>query len=80
MKTMNWRTEIRTDLNEWLENWKLGYTYNCDYTFIIYYTDGSMVYINDYFYDGERVRKQNILNIEEINPFGHYDFNGEVGV
>lgn len=56
---MNW------DRDEWSPR---------DITIYIFYKDGSTKILNDYYYEGEEVRKQRIRNILSINPVEHYDY------
>jgi len=68
------RRGLRMRLNDWLVNWDRDERNIRDTTIYIFYKDGSTKILNDYDYEGEKVRKQGIRNILSINPVEHYDY------
>jgi len=81
---MSYRREIRSILKEWLINWNIAQKDENFYkaleneTFIITYKNGNTKRISVQDYTGEKVSRQNIKNIELINAYNHFDFNGNI--
>jgi len=76
---ISYRKEARSYLREWLNNWHLGYYEGIkDTSFTITYNNGFIKHIHIQDYDGENVKKQHIKNIEVLDAWSNFDFNGDI--